>query len=69
MEQTRINHTVPRCYRIAISHNSSTVAPSLKQREQECVVVQLFQLEVLLMLKLLLEQMKQMGSSQGVAVK
>jgi hypothetical protein len=64
MERTRINHTFPRSYRIAISHDSSTVAPSLKQREQECVVIQVFQLDVLLLLELLLEQMKQTGSSQ-----
>jgi hypothetical protein len=64
MEQTRINHTFPRGYRIAISHDSSTVAPSLKQREQECVIVQLFQLDILLLLELLLKQMKQTGSSQ-----
>jgi hypothetical protein len=64
MEQTRINHTFPRGYRIAISHDSSTVAPSLKQREQECVIIQLFQLDIFLLLELLLKQMKQTGSSQ-----
>jgi hypothetical protein len=64
MEWTRINHTFPQSYHIAISHYSSTAAPSLKQREQECVIVQLFQLDVLLLLELLLKQMKQTGSSQ-----